>query len=96
MDIMDGLNKLEDFWKKVKEWGVLRQLGKIPDMLCHPRHFWQDYKSMSIKDKIVQFTTYAALFALVIWLVTYETLSLGELAKIVAMEIAALFVYVVI
>ena len=93
---MNIFNKLEEFWRKATEWGILKHISKIPDMLCRPRRFWQGYESMPIKDKVIQFLTYGALFAIVIWLVSYETLSIGELAKIVAMEIAALFLYVVI
>lgn len=88
--------KLEDCWKKAKEWGVFRQIIKIPDMICHPRRFWLDYMSMPIRDKIVQFATYGALFAMTIWLVVSETLSIRELAKTITIEIAALFIYMVI
>ena len=65
-------------------------------MLLHPRHFWQEYDKMPIKDKLIQFVTYAALFALTIWLVVDESLSIADLAKITTMEVASLFVFVVI
>lgn len=90
------LEKLESFFGKMKDWGILRHILKIPNMLLHPRRFWMDYNLMSTQDKFIQFTTYGALFALAIWLVSYESLSIVDLIKIIAMEIAALFVYVVI
>lgn len=95
-DIMTGVNKVEELLNKAREWGVFRQIKKIPDMLLHPRLFWRDYDSMLIKDKLIQFVTYGTLFALIIWLAAPERLSVGELAKIVTMEIFSLFLYVII
>ena len=93
---LDILDKLESFGQKVKEWDVLGHIQRIKDMLLHPRHFWQEYDKMPIKDKLIQFVTYAALFALTIWLVVDESLSIADLAKITTMEVASLFVFVVI
>lgn len=93
---LDILDKLESFGQKVKEWDVLGHIQRIKDMLLHPRYFWQEYDKMPIKDKLIQFVTYAALFALTIWLVVDESLSIADLAKITTMEVASLFVFVVI
>lgn len=93
---LDILDKLESFGQKVKEWDVLGHIQRIKDMLLHPRHFWQEYDKMPIKDKLIQFVTYAALFALTIWLVVDDSLSIADLAKITTMEVASLFVFVVI
>ena len=93
---LDILDKLESFGQKVKEWDVLGHIHRIKDMLLHPRHFWQEYDKMPIKDKLIQFVTYAALFALTIWLVVDDSLSIADLAKITTMEVASLFVFVVI
>ncbi len=92
----DILDKLESFGPKVKEWDVLGHIWKIRDMLIHPRHFWQAYEKMPIKSKLIQFVTYAALFALTIWLVADDSLSIDDLAKIIVMEVAPLFVFVAI
>lgn len=93
---LDILDKLESFGQKVKEWDVLGHIRRIKDMLLHPRHFWQEYDKMPIKDKLIQFVTYAALFALTIWLVVDDSLSIADLAKITTMEVASIFVFVVI
>lgn len=92
----DILTKLESFGEKVKEWDLPGHIFKIKDMLLHPRQFWQEYEKMPIQGKLIQFATYAALFALTIWLVADYSLSIADLAKIITMEVAALFVFVAI
>ena len=96
MDWITFVEKLESFLTKVKDWGVWGYICRIPDMICRPRRFWQDYKDLTTKAKIIQFFTYGALFALAIWIVSYESLSIADLSKIVTMEVVSLFVYVII
>jgi len=92
----DILDKLESFGQKVKVWDVPGHIWRIKDMLLHPRQFWQEYEIMPIKDKLVQFVTYAALFALAIWVAADDSLSIADLVKIMVMEVATLFVFVAI
>ena len=90
------LKKLEEFWNKAKEWGIFKHIQKLPDMLCHPRHFWQEYQLMSVRDKVIQFLTYGALFAVFICLASSESLSIVEIARIITLETVSIIAYVII
>lgn len=92
----DILDKLELLGQKVKKWDVLGHIRRIKDLLLHPRRFWQEYEKTPIKGKLIQFVAYAALFALTIWLVADDSLSFADLVKVIAMEVASLFVFVAI
>lgn len=96
MDAFPNINRFEEYLSKAKDWGVFKHILSIPVMLRHPRFFWREYAALPIRDKAVQFITYGAIFALFIWLMAYESPSIGELVRIITLEIAALLPYVVI
>ena len=89
------LDKLESFWSKIKELGVWEHICKIKNMLFHPRLFWREYDQLPLNDKLIQFLTYAALFALTIWSVT-DNMSEIDIIKKIPLEVFGLFVYMII
>ena len=93
---MEFFEQIILFLKKVSEWGVLQHISKIYDMLVHPRRFWQTYDRMSLNDKLMQFATYAALFASFLWLMSYSRPTSGELLKVLIIEISTIIPYILI
>lgn len=94
MDI-NILDSFEKFWTKAKELGMLKHIVAIPKLLADPRQFWKNYELLSAKEKSVQFITYGGLFALTVWICTYSDVSLVDIFRIIAMEMATMFVYIV-
>lgn len=80
----------------MSEWGFLQHLNKIYDLLVKPRRFWQEYERMSLDAKLIQFATYASLFALFIWLMSYSRPTWGELLKVLVIEISTILPYILI
>ena len=90
MCISLDLNKLEELWNKAKEWGVFKHIQKLPDMLCHPRLFWQEYQLLSARDKVIQFSTYAGMLGSRLMQVGFHARKfLGSVALLVPAQVRA-------
>ena len=95
MDIETILGKIDKLWEKAEGLGIINHVVKIWDFIFHPRKFWQEYCDLTRKEKNVQFLTYGILYALVIWLTSFNNPTYVELAKLVPIQ-ATLVVYYVI
>lgn len=95
MDIETILGKIDKLWDKAEGLGIINHVVKIWDFIFHPRKFWQDYCDLTRKEKNAQFVTYGILYALVIWLTSFNNPTYVELAKLIPIQ-ATLAVYYVI
>lgn len=90
------LSDIVELLRKASELGVHRHIEQIPEMFIHPHRFWNAYDSLSKVDKCVQFVVYGLLSSVFIWLTSYRSPSSYELLKILTMEVATIFPYVII
>ena len=95
MHIDINFEEIGKLWNQAEKLGMISYIVKIWDLLFHPRKFWQEYCNLTRKEKTVQFGTYGILYALAIWLASFDNPTPVELAKLVPIQ-ATLVVYYII
>lgn len=90
----ESLDKIDKLWDSAERLGFIGHFLSIWIFLFHPRSFWGKYQSLTAKDKCFQFIAYAALYALAIWLTSYDSPSVEELIKRIATQIVILSYYI--
>lgn len=93
---MDSLlEKIGKILDQIEHLGIDKHILRIWDFVFHPRKFWNEYKILEKKEKVIQFITYGGLYGFVIWLTSFGDPSYVEVAKQVTIQ-ATLVVYYVI
>lgn len=62
---MDWLSDIKKICSIVEEWNLAQHFIALKDFYIHPKRFWKRYNRLSRKDKIYQFITYFAIFAII-------------------------------
>ena len=96
MEPSNLLSRFDKLWEQAESLGIIRHVVRIWVFFFHPRKFWQEYETLTRKEKIVQFVTYATLYALVIWLTSFSNPTYVELAKLVPLQVTLVVYYVII
>lgn len=91
-----NLNEINKWILLIKQWNLLNHIFCLPIFYFHPSRFWESYKELSSKEKILQFFCYCAIFALIVWLCFIKNVENSELIKIVSIEILAIIPYFII
>ena len=86
----ESLDKIDKLWDSAERLGFIGHFLSIWAFLFHPRLFWDKYRNLAAKDKCYQFIAFAAIYALAIWLTSYDSPSVDELIKRIATQIVVL------